>query len=494
VSAAETRAFRSPLAPLLLTPAVLFIHGFHPFAGDAGIYVAGIRHLLDPALYPVNAAFVTAFTQQSIFAHTLAFGVRLTHILLPWILLVAHLLSIALFLAAARALAARVFLSEAARTCAVLLAAAAFTLPVAGTALPLMDPYVTARSFSTPLALFAVGACLGRRWLSMAAFLLAASLLHPLMGGYATALVILLTLILCGRPRTAAALCLTTFLAAAAAVHYARSAPWPSAYSEAVSLPQRSFLFLARWQWYEILGLVLPLLLFALALRKCGRATPVGALCFACILQGLTAAFIAALLVPTAGPFLLVPLQVLRSFHILYSVGVVLCAAPLAALATRSRVAAAAVVLVICAAMFAAQRASWPGSQSIEWPGRQPSNPYHQAFLWIRGNTPRDAIFAFNPQLVYETGEDEQGFRAIAERDHLADDKDAGVVAVVPSLADRWAAQRNTENALDTMTDEQRRTALTSRGATWLLLPPTAQTNFPCPWLNSVAKVCRMSP
>jgi hypothetical protein len=80
--------------------------------------------------------------------------------------------------------------------------------------------------------------------------------------------------------------------------------------------------------------------------------------------------------------------------------------------------------------MFAAQRLAWSGSNHLEWPGSAAANPYQQAFLWIRDNTPRNAVFAFNPQLVYLPKEDEQGFRAITQRDHLADDKDAGIVAV----------------------------------------------------------------
>ena len=129
----------------------------------------------------------------------------------------------------------------------------------------------------------------------------------------------------------------------------------------------------------------------------------------------------------------------------------------------------------------------------IEWPNAIPSNPYQQAFLWIRANTPPNAVFAFNPQLVYRPGEDEQGFRALAERDHLADDKDAGIVAVVPSLADRWANQRHAESAIETMTDAQRQATLTPLGVTWLVLAPETPTNLTCPWRNQSVKICRMN-
>jgi hypothetical protein len=94
---------------------------------------------------------------------------------------------------------------------------------------------------------------------------------------------------------------------------------------------------------------------------------------------------------------------------------------------------------------------------------------------------------------VYLPGEDEQGFRAIAERDQLPDDKDAGVVVVAPWLADRWAAQRNAQLNIDRMTDAQRMTALEPPGGSWLLLPPGSTTRFPCPWQNSVVRVCRLA-
>lgn len=482
----------SRIAPLLLTPVVLFIHGYHPFANDAGLYIAGVRRLLDPALYALNAVFVTAFTRWSVFPWTLAALVRLTHLPLPWTLLATHLFSIYLFLTACRQLAAHLFIAESARWCAVLLAAACCALPVAGTALVLMDPYVTARSFSTPLALFAVAACLGRAWLRTALLLALTVLFHLLMGAYAVAFILLLALIDSGRVRPALALSAAACAAADAAFAMARHAPVALEYRQAVSLPARTFLFLARWQWYEILGLVLPLLLFAAAARRLPRRSTTQSLCLASVLLGSTAAVVAALFVPPAGPYLLVPLQVLRSFHILYAVGVVLLAASLDALLRRYRFAGIGLLILIFAAMFLVERVSWPGSNRIEWPGMRPANPHEQAFLWIRGHTPPDAVFAFDPQLVDQPGEDEEGFRVLAERDQLADDKDAGVVALVPRLAQRWAAQRNAEASVNRMSDAERRSRLMPLGANWLLLPPNAQTGFPCPYRNAVVQVCDM--
>ena len=76
-----------------------------------------------------------------------------------------------------------------------MLAACCFTLPVAGTSLSVMDPYVTARSFSTPLSLFGLAAVLDKKWMEAALWLALAALLHPLMAGYAAIAMLTLALV-----------------------------------------------------------------------------------------------------------------------------------------------------------------------------------------------------------------------------------------------------------------------------------------------------------
>lgn len=110
-----------------------------------------------------------------------------------------------------------------------------------------------------------------------------------------------------------------------------------------------------------------------------------------------------------------------------------------------------------------------------------------------RENTPSNGVFAADPGLVFEDGVDMQGFRATAERSLLADDKDQGVVAAVdPSLAVMWLAQRNAQLGMDELSDQERIARLRPFGVTWLLLRANAATNFPCPYRNSAAKICRM--
>ncbi len=489
----------SRAAPAILTPVVLVVNGYHPFAGDAGIYVAGIRHLLHPALYPLNAAFIAAFTHLSLFAWLMAAIIRLTHLPLVWILFAADLASIYLYLSACGVLAQRVLPAESARWCATLLAAACASLPVAGTSLVLMDPYVTARSFATPLSLFALAAAIDRAPTRAALLVATTCLLHPLTGLWTAIFLAVYLCIAARRTRFALTLCGLAVLSCGLVFAAAHWTPVSAAYTQAVSLAPRSFLFLDHWRWFEVAGLLLPLLLFALAARRPVSCSPAGrgparALCLTCVLAGATAVVIAALFVPPHGPWPLVPLQVLRIFCLIYAAGVVLSGGVLNRLRSRTPRAAALLLFALFAGMLVAQRFTWAGSTQIEWPGAPPRNPYQQAFLWIRTHTPPDAVFAFNPQLVYLPGEDEQGFRALSERDHLADDKDAGIAAVLPRLADRWARQRNPEFSVDRMTDAERRGTLGPLGATWLLLPHEAATSLPCPYRNSVAQICRLTP
>jgi hypothetical protein len=479
-----------------LTPIVLFVHGYHPFADDAAIYVSGIRKLSAPGLYQPDAAFVLAHTHLSVFAHVLAWTIRLTQIPLELLLLTVHLASIFLFLLACWTVAERIFPVLAQRWCAVTLAAAAFSLPIAGTSLSLMDPYVTARSFSTPLGIFALAAAIDRRWSRCFVLLLAAGLLHPMMTGYTAAFIVIFFLIDFGLPRAAFVVSAEAIAAAALVFCFTRHLSVDPAYRQAVL--SRSYLFPGQWTKVEDLGLAIPLILFAIAAIR-GRANPLmRKLCLSACLFGTTAMLIAFLFIHPGGSLLLVRLQPLRSFQMIYLTGVILLGGSLGGVffasnhGLRSRWMALALLSVVAAIFFLAQRAAYPLSAHVELPGRAPRNPWQQAFLWIRANTPQEAVFAANPHLVFVEGEDAQGFRATAERSLLADDKDEGVVVVFPYLARDWARQRNPQAGLDEMTDAQRQASVRPLGADWIMLSRSAATAFYCPYRNAVAQVCRL--
>jgi hypothetical protein len=476
----------------ILTGVVLLVHGYHPYANDAGIYVAGVRKLLNPLLYRTDAPFVVAHTRLSIFAHVLAALVRVTRLPLSWVLLVAHLFSIYLFLWACWRLACVLFDSEVARWCSVLLAAGLFTLPVAGTALSIMDPYLTARSFSTPLSLLVVGALLERRWAWAGLFAVLCLLVHPLMGAYVIALLAVYLFVDAGTFALAVGLCGLAFAAAGVSYLLAHHASVVPSYLQVVLSAQRSFLFLSAWQWFEVVGLVAPLLLYGWGGFRLGWRSLIGKISLTCLLMGVTAMWVAACFVRVSGPYVLVPLQVLRSFHLIYAVGMVLLGGWMGLFVSRARWIGALLYVSLFAGMFWSARLSFAGSTHLELPGRTVARPWNQAFVWVRDNTPRDAVFAMEPSLVYLPGEDEQGFRAISERSALADDKDAGVVVVFPALTDEWGRERNATVGLNRMTDVERRSRLGPLGVSWLLLAPDARTSFVCSYQNGVVKVCAM--
>lgn len=495
--ARETTFSRSTLLCLAaLTPAVLFIHGYHPFADDAGIYVAGIRKLVNPALYQPDAPFVMANTHLSVFAHLLAVVVQVTHLPLTIVLLITYLASIYVFLLGCWSVARRFFADAAERWFAVAFAAACFTLPAAGTALVLMDPYVTSRSFSTPLGLFAVAAALDRRWGLAALFVLLMGLMHPLMVLYVAALVLLYAAIEAGHPRAAVLLGAAGVAGVGLLTLATRHEPVSAAYFEAIHSHVRTFLFPALWTWYEDFGLAAPLALFALAAYRAEAGGRVRKLCLACVVLGVSSVLAAFLFVHSWGPYLVARVQLLRAFHILYLLGVLLLGGWLAKVLAhrRSTFWILFVLLAIAAGgLFAAQRATFPLSVHIEWPGMQARNPWQQAYRWIRQRTPANAVFAANPELVFLHDVDAQGFRATTKRSILADDKDQGVAAIVsPAIAGEWAAQRNAQLGVDQMSDEERISRLRPFGVTWLLLPADAVTGFVCPYRNALAKVCRL--
>src|SRR4029077_4708526 len=84
----------------------------------------------------------------------------------------------------------------------------------------------------------------------------------------------------------------------------------------------------------------------------------------------------------------------------------------------------------------------FPASAHLEWPGVSPKNEWGQAFRWIRSNTPTDAVFSLEGSYMEIPGEDQTGFRALAQRSRLADaDKDSGAASMFPALAQEWFDQ-----------------------------------------------------
>jgi hypothetical protein len=493
----------------LLTGLVLLVHGYHPYAEDGGLYMAGIKRLLDPALYPHGTGFVTEHLPFSLFTPMVAALAHESHLGLPVVLLLLHLASIWLVLFAAYLLAARCYGSLRTRAGAVLLLAIWITLPIAGTSLMLMDPYVTARSFSTPCVLFALAGMIDflssatrlrnrRRGLALCgASLVCAAAMHPLMAAYGFGCVLVLGCLLSPirwlRLWGTIALCLTAFGVAAA---IQLLSPVEDALYRQVAMT-RYYWFLAAWRWYELLGLAAPLIILAIVgfrMRQESAAARV-ALARMSVVCGVVGVAVATLFArPQSAALMVARLQPLRIFQIVYIVMILAVGSALAEwVLQRDLLRWAGMSILLAGVMLSADRRTFRNSAHLELPGAFSKNQWEQAFLWIRQNTPKAALFALDAHYITSPGEDAQCFRAIAERSALPDySKDGGEASISPELTAAWQAGEIAQARINTESDAQRIAALTPLGVTWVVLKRDAVTGLNCAYTNADVKVCRL--
>ena len=473
-----------------VTGAAFLVHGFHPAAEDAAIYLPGIKKLLHPALYPFNDQFFASHASRTIFPRLIATSIQITHLPFDFAILLWHLLSILLLLLACWRIAAHCFPSVEARWGAVLLVAATLTVPVAGTALLILDPYLNPRSLSAPAILFALLGALERKHLRAVVWLMVTALIHPLMFVFGVAYLVALQLPSLRRNAVLAVVPIAAFAPGLLS-------PVGDAYRDSMEIPAHSFFFLLRWQWYEWVGIFAPIALLALY-REVARRRGwdcLRRLTSALIVYGLV--FFTAALVLTIPRSLasLVFLQPMRSLHLLYILFFVFTGGMLGSLVLQRRTWRwFALFLPLCALMFWVQRQTFPASPHVEWPGRVPANDWLQAFAWIREHTPPDAYFALDPEHMNLPGEDEHGFRALAERSMLADRvKDSGAVTMFPRMAGEWHRQVQAEAGWSHFQPDDYRRLQRDFGVTWVLVANPAPDGFACPYRNAALSVCRLN-
>jgi hypothetical protein len=510
------RSFAAALVTVLTFFAVL-IHGYHPYAEDGGLYMPEVKRLLDPGLYPYDTGFVVGHLQYSLFARVIAGLVRESHFGVEMVLLLVYLATFWMTLFAGWLLAARCYASREARFGAVALLTVWLTLPIAGTSLMLMDPYVTARSVSTPCGLLALVGVLEfllprfligeERWYGLAlcgAAVAVAAAMHPLMGGYAIGSVLLLGVLL--SPRRVVRIWGTVALglsAVAMAAGLQLAAPTESKEYLRVALT-RAYWFLSEWRWYELVGLVAPLAILsvvALGQRREGDAARVG-LARMAMTAGVVAVIVAILFARMgSATHLVARLQPLRNFQLVYVVMILTLGAWLAErVLQRQTWRWVTVFSLLAGVMICAERTTFPASRHLELPGAltwrsqdSGGNAWEQAFVWIRRNTPKNAMFALDAEYITKPGEDAQGFRAIAERSVLPDySKDGGVVANKPGLTGAWSAGQAAQTGLSNEPDSERSAELRPLGVTWVVLTRNAATGFACEYANEAVKVCRL--
>jgi hypothetical protein len=461
------------------------IHGYHPYAEDAEIYLPGVEKLLQPALFPVGTASFEAYSSASLFPRMIAFSVQLAHLPLPYTLFASHLISIFLLLLGCWQLAGKCFEDVRARFGAVLLVAVLLTLPVAGTALYLMDQYVNPRNFAGFAAVFAIARTLEGKYWRAAAWLAFAAAMHPLMATFAISFCLLEPAL---RKKQ------IPVLAYALLPLPKLLEPTSPAYHAAAQF--HGFHYISNWHWYEVLGIIgpLPILWWFSRIAQSTERHDMAAMCRTLAIYDVIY-FVAALIVSVPGRFeVLARIQPLRSLYLLYLLLVVFGGGLLAEHLLKTKLWRwIALFAPLAAVMFIAQRSLFPASAHVELPWAAPRNEWAQAFLWIRQNTTLDSRFAIDPDYMQIRGEDAIGFRALAERSRLADAiKDSGSVSMFPSLAQTWYEQWQAQKGWK---DFDRAKFLQLRqmyGISWLVLEPFQTSGLACPYRNAAVAVCQI--
>ncbi|MFI5057500.1 MAG: hypothetical protein ACHQLQ_04895 [Candidatus Acidiferrales bacterium] len=470
-----------------LTIAAIIVNGYHPAIEDAEIYTPGILKVLHPSLFPYNVEFFESHARMTFFPQLIAGSMRVTRLPLSAAFLTWHFFSIFLLLLGCWRIASLCFEEKHAAWCGVALVGSLLSIPVAGTRLFLMDPYFTTRSLSAPGALLGVAGALEEKYLAAATWILFTAAIHPLMAVFAAVYVGIILLLKFRTKSSGAA-------ASVAALPQQLFPPATSEYREI--LQTRPYFFLSNWAWYEWLGLLAPFALLAWFARV-GRRYALGPMNLACralVLYG-SLFFATALIVSRPGRFEnLAEIQPLRYLHLLYILMFLFIGGLLGKFVLQRQTWRwAALFVPLCAGMAYAQQETSPATAHLELPGRASGNPWVQAFEWIRVNTPEDAYFALNPKHMALPGEDQHGFRAIAQRSMLADAvKDSGAASMFPALAGKWKEQAKAQEGWGKFQYQDFLRLNQRYGVDWVVVERPGAAGLVCPYANELLLVCRI--
>lgn len=482
-----------------LTLFAFLLMGYHPGLEDDSFYLAAIKRNLNPALFPHDADFFRLQFQATIFDKLIAWSVRLTHVPLMWMVLLWQIVAIFFLLYGCWRLARRCFRKPEAKWAATALVAVLLTMPIGGIAINLADQYLHPRTLATAAILAAVVAVMDRR-LWLAGILLAVAFaIHAIMASFGVSFCVFLYWTLHKRDRmpvSAAALLIPLGWL---------FEPASDAWRQAAST--RGFYFLGHWAWYEWLGVFAPLALLFVFLRwlrshrEPNQPTALVSVVTALLYYG-TFQTLAGLLIMLPQSFeRLRPFEPMRYLHLLYILFFLIAGGLLGSYVLDRRVYRWALLFVpLGAGMFYAQREMYPASPHLELPFVHPQDGWLAAFAWIRQNTPADDLFAIDPHYETLPGEDQHGFRALAERSVLADyEKDAGMAARVPSLGPRWLKEVTALNGWRNFGPADFDRLNREFGVTWFVFSRgDAQFSFTqpdhvsCLYRNDDVTVCRL--
>jgi MFS family permease len=474
--------------------------GYHPGAEDDEIYLTGVKAHLNPLLFPHDAPFFQLQLKTTVFDGWMADFIYATRMPVAWAELVWQLLSIFALLLAAWLIVRQLFPETSARLGGIAVLSAMLTLPVAGTALYIVDQYLHPRCMATALILFAVSLILaGRRWWAIPLVALS-FLLHPLMGALGASFCCFL-----------AAACSPAFCAWLGGL-FQRRVPgnaaamllfipfgWmlqPPSSLWLKAIGSRHWFRLFEWEWYEWLGALAPLLLFWLCARLARRqgALKLERLTLAVFWYGVFHQLFAMAILGPPSLIGLSALEPMRYLHLVYIFLLLIGGALLGKYLLKKRLWLWAIILLAAnGGMFAAQRDLFANTEHIELPGELSANPWLQAFDWIRQNTPTSAYFALDPRYMAAPGEDYHGFRALAERSALADAiKDTSVVTKVPELCPIWNRQLDAQKNWKQFTLADFKGLKSQFGVDWVVVSDPAPPGLLCQWHNGTLSICEI--
>lgn len=481
-----------------LTILAILIMGYHPGLEDDSFYLAAIKKHLNPALFPHDADFFRIQFQATVFDKLIALSVKLMHLRLGWTALLWQVGAVFWMLLGCWRISRRCFARPEAHWGSVTLVALLLSMPLPGIAILLADQYLHPRNLASAAILSAIVAVIDRKsWLA-GIFLAIAFALHAI----AACLGISFCAFLAWNLRR------SRFQQSFAAVALVVPFGWlfqPASDAWRKAAATRGFLFLGSWHWYEWLGVIAPLaLVFALYRLLERRVLPAAGsglrpvvasiLCFS-LFQ--LAVGLAIMLPPNLER--LRPFEPMRYLHLLYILFFLIAGGVIGAyILDRRSYRWLALFVALGAGMLYAQGQLYSNSPHLELPFVSPHNPWLRAFDWIARYTPVDSYFAIDPHYEALPEENQHGFRALAERSVLADyEKDAGMVARVPSLAPRWLREVTALNGWQNFQVADFERLKKEFGVNWIVLSradsqfatPDA-TSMICPYANEDVKVC----
>jgi hypothetical protein len=358
-----------------------------------------------------------------------------------------------------------------------------------------MDQYLNPRNLAAFAAIFAVARMLEKKYIRTAAWLAFAGSVHPLMAAFAFSFCVLLMVVerlekkaSSGSLSPAAGLCCL--------LPFGISLDPPTSPAYHAAAMRHEFHYIQRWQWYEQLGILAPVLLFWWfgRIARARQWRRLDLVCRCLIIYDLIY-FCAALVVDLPARFeSLARLQPLRSLHLLYILMFLIMGGFVGEFVLKNRVWRwLALFVPLCLGMFVAQRALFPASAHIEWRGAAPRNPWAQAFRWARDHTPQDAVFALDPDFMQLHGEDTIGFRCLAQRSRLADlSKDSGAVSMFPPLAEDWWTQVQAQTPWKNFRIQDFTRLKKTYGVSWVVVQQPGVEGLDCAYQNSAVRVCRI--